>query len=185
MKQHIGILLTEGFEEIEAVIPADVFRRLNLDVMLIGTDTLDVTGAHDITLNADVTLETVSADQLSALVLPGGMPGAANLRDNPRVIRLIQAMNVGGKWLCANCASPIVFAKAGVINDKKVTCYPADPFINALSCAVYTGRRTERDGNIITGAGPGCAFEFSYAVAEALGLQDEVKKLKIEMQMPT
>jgi putative intracellular protease/amidase len=42
--------------------------------------------------------------------------------------------------------------------------------------------RVETDGNIITGKGPGCSFEFACAIASALGSsEEEVAALKRSM----
>ena len=55
--------------------------------------------------------------------LPGGMPGAANLRDNPELIAALQEESRKGKIISAICAAPIVLARAGLLKDKHYTCY--------------------------------------------------------------
>ena len=47
---------------------------------------------------------------------------------------------------------------------------------------VYTGSRAETDRNVVTGKGPGAAFDFAYALATALGTTEEqLKTLKSQM----
>ena len=84
-------------------------------------------------------------------------------------------MNRAGKVICAICAAPIVLAKAGLLDNKRFTMYPG--FDRYLNGAVYTSAPAERDGNIVTGKGPGAVFAFSAKVAEALGLQTQCEEL--------
>ena len=66
-----------------------------------------VTGSHAIQVRAD----RVFDGDLSAydmIVLPGGMPGSAHLRDNQALIKELQSFEREGKKLaahlcCANC----------------------------------------------------------------------------------
>jgi 4-methyl-5(b-hydroxyethyl)-thiazole monophosphate biosynthesis len=165
----IAVLLAEGFEEIEAVTPIDVLRRLEFSVVVAGVGGCDITGAHGLRLATDVALEDLRAEELAALVLPGGMPGAVNLRDNPKVIELVRAVHAAGKPVCAICAAPIVLAAAGLTPGKTVTGYPMALLKEALADANYTGNLVETDGTVITGKGPGAAFAFAFAIAAALG----------------
>ena len=46
------------------------------------------------------------------------LPGATNLRDDARVIEIVQQFNQEHKLIAAICAGPIVLAKAGILKDK-------------------------------------------------------------------
>ena len=86
MAGKIAMLFAEGFEEAEAVIVADVLRRLNFEVTLLAADNQpEVSGAHGMTLKMEGTLASARPENYAAAVLPGGMPGSARLRDNPAV----------------------------------------------------------------------------------------------------
>lgn len=69
----VYILLGEGFEEAEAILPADLLRRAGVEVSLVGLEGPVVTGSHGIAVTADVTLEQVDAEAMEMLVLPGGL----------------------------------------------------------------------------------------------------------------
>ena len=171
MKKSIAVLLADGFEEIEALAPADVWRRLGFDVFLTSINaTEQVTGAHGVRILADTLLNNIAPESLDAVILPGGMPGSKNLRDDDRVLQLVRAMAAEGKIAAAICAAPIVLEKAGVLNGVRYTMYPG---FEAEMSSAPTGNLTEVCGNIITGKGPGAAFAFASCVAKALGADAE------------
>lgn len=175
MSGRLLVVLADGFEEAEAIIPVDVLKRLGFDVVIAGLTEIAVRGAHDVVIQADCLLADVETADCAALILPGGMPGSANLRDSELVMEKIRESNSEGKIVAAICAAPIALGRAGVLQGKKVTCYPG--FEGQLTGAEYTAAKTEVDGNIVTGKGPGAAFEFAAAIAGAMGKSVEAAEL--------
>lgn len=178
MKNEIAILLADGFEEIEALAPADIWRRLGLNVKLVGITGKTVTSTRGIPVTTDLMINELNAENLQMVYLPGGLPGATNLRDDERVIKLIQTVHADNGFVGAICAAPIVLAKAGLSNGRKVTGYPTTE--EGVSGLVYTGELTEDSGDrILTGKGPGAAIPLAFRIAAALGISDEtLNKLK-------
>ncbi|MFV0268091.1 MAG: DJ-1 family glyoxalase III [Draconibacterium sp.] len=179
--KNIAVHLAEGFEEIEAISIIDVLRRASLKVTVVSvTGDLVVTGAHQIQVTADKLFEDVDYSEIEMLVLPGGMPGSANLKAHGGLREQILNFNDNEKPLGAICAAPMVFGNLGLLNNKKATCYPG--FEEELHGAVITGNDVEQTGNIITGKGAGVAIEFALKIVEALKskeLADELKKKMI------
>lgn len=91
MAARCCILFAEGFEEIEATTVVDVLRRADVDAVMLGVSSKEVTGAHGITLRMDGLLADAAAESWDLVVLPGGMPGASTLRDDPAVQALVKA----------------------------------------------------------------------------------------------
>ena len=89
-------------------------------------------------------------------MLPGGMPGAATLEKCDDLRRLILRFAEENKPIAAICAAPMVLGKLGLLKGKKATCYPG--FEQYLEGADCTGAMVEKDGNVITGKGPGAAW---------------------------
>ena len=176
----ICIFLAEGFEEMEAMFPLDVMRRGGLNVKTVSvTGEKTVVSSHQVPIVADMLFEDLKEEDVEMVVLPGGLPGATNLDAHAGLDKLIMSFAAAGKPLAAICAAPMVYGKRGLLKGKKATCYPG--FEQYLEGAECTGDPVERDGNIITGKGPGAAMEFALAVVELLQGKEKVQELKEAM----
>ncbi len=165
--QSVYLFLATGVEELEAVTVVDILRRAGLCVTTISmVDNILVTGAHDITLTADNLFDLADFSAASMLVLPGGLPGAANLRDSAELCALLREKAAEGVPLAAISAAPMVLGNLDLLQGKRASCYPG--FEQLLLGAEYTAAPVEVDGNIITGKGPGAAVPFALAIVERL-----------------
>ena len=88
-------ILAPGFEEIEAVTVIDLLRRAEIDVTVCGLNDVRVTGSHDITIECDLSFDDIAVDDFDCLFLPGGQPGTSNLKNDARVIQLVQKYDGG------------------------------------------------------------------------------------------
>jgi 4-methyl-5(b-hydroxyethyl)-thiazole monophosphate biosynthesis len=162
-----GVLLANGFEEIEAVTVIDVLRRGGVECTVVGIGTRAPTGSHAITVTADVAIDDLAADaSFDVIVLPGGMPGATNLRDDARVQALVRRQHDRGGSLAAICAGPIALAPAGVLAGRRVTSYPG--FLSQLGDVEYVDDAVVTDGGLVTSRGVGTAMAFALALLERL-----------------
>ena len=171
----VAVLLAEGFETIEALTTVDILRRAGVICNTIGTKSLEVTTSHSITIKADKVLNEEVYDY-DVVVLPGGMPGSVNLRDDERVINLLKEFNSNNKKIAAICAGPISLGKAGLSEGKNVTCYPG--FEDQLGNCNYQEELVVVDGNIITGRGPAAAIPFAFEILKQIAPEkvEEIKK---------
>ncbi len=167
MSKKIVMVLAPGFEEAEAVVTADVLRRVGFELVLAGLDDMTVVGAHDIKITADAVLADLDTVDFDAVVLPGGLPGSMNLRNSDELMDFVHTVHTGGGVAAAICAAPIALARFGLTDGKTITAYPG--FEEYLNGNIPTGRMTEADERIVTGKGAGAAFEFAGRIAEALG----------------
>jgi len=165
--KKVFIFLAEGFEETEAIATLDVMLRGGLDVISVSvTGNLLVTGAHGIAVNADTLFEKANLSLGDMLVLPGGMPGASNLNAHAGLKSALEQYAANGKKIAAICAAPLVFGGLGLLQGKKATVYPG--YESTLKGATYINSPVVKDENIITGRGPGFAFQFGLAIVEDL-----------------
>ena len=175
---NIIVFLADGFEEVEALTVVDYLRRKDILVDTVSiTDDTKVKGAHNITVIADKKIAAI--DDLASydgVVIPGGMPGATNLRDDERVIDIIKELNNRDKLVAAICAGPIVLERAGIIKGKRVTSYPG--FEDVFKNSIYIEKPVVRDGNIITSRGPALAVDFAIEIITYLLGEDKGMELK-------
>ena len=160
--KKVYVFLADGFEDVEALIPVDVWRRGGLEVVTVSTTEFPlVQTAHGVNIEADIMFEQGDFSDADLLFLPGGMPGASNLFAHKGVCKAIVDQFVAGKKVAAICASPaVVLAPLGILEGKRATCYPG--FEKDLEGATYTGQLVTVDGNVTTGEGPAAAFPFAY-----------------------
>jgi 4-methyl-5(b-hydroxyethyl)-thiazole monophosphate biosynthesis len=160
------VLLAPGFEEIEAVTIIDVLRRAEIDTRIVGTVAARVEGSHAIAVEADLTLEQAAAQSWDIVVLPGGMPGSTNLRDDPQVQALLRDQQGRGGRVAAICAAPIALSAAGVLTGRQATSYPG--FANQIACASYREEPVVVDGPVVTSRGVGTALLFALTLVREL-----------------
>lgn len=159
---RILALLADGFEETEFVTPFDLWQRGGCEVETVSIKAnLDVVGAHGLPVKANTTLDSVDLGKFDGIFLPGGGLGVQNLLASASVENALCHMNDENKWILAICAAPKVVSKAGLLIDRKCTCFPGCE--GDLVCREFSEDRVVIDGNIITSRGAGTAEEFALA----------------------
>lgn len=188
------VFFAEGFEEVEALTPVDYLRRAGVEVVTAACGgAKQVTGSHGITvctdvLALDVLKNTVAGSVPDAVVVPGGMPGAANVAGCEEAVQVIKAVHGAGGITAAICAAPVVvFAKLGLLAGKSYTCYPGmeqqmekwcgSDGKNLTAKANYTGKRCVQDEKLVTAAGPGTAEEFAVQLVRLLAGEQAAENL--------
>ncbi|MDY3928436.1 MAG: DJ-1 family glyoxalase III [Clostridia bacterium] len=175
----IYVLLTDGFEETEAIEPIDIMRRAGLMVTTAGVGSQLVKGAHNITVKADILIDDINKTDMELLMLPGG-PGHTSLDNNEKVQELIDYAYENDLYIAAICASPSIIGKKGLLKGKKATCFPG--YEKYLTGAEYVPDKAVADGKIITGKGAGAAADFGFLIVETLRKKSDAKELRRMMQ---
>lgn len=174
-KIMVYVFLADGFEETEAVAPIDIMRRAGIDVKTVAITGggKEVESAHSIKFLADLDENSVG-DDFEMIMLPGGMPGTRNLEKSAVVQKAIDHAAQSGKLIAAICAAPSILGHKGLLNGRKAVCYPG--YENDLEGARVMSAQVCEDGQILTGNGPGAAFEFGLLLVRRLGRESgEIK----------
>ena len=165
--KRVYIFLADGFEETEAITPADLLRRAGIDVCLVSlNDTAAVTGSHNIRLTADAVFEQCNWDDASMLVLPGGKLGTENLEKHEPLAQLLMDAGTKEITLAAICAAPRVLGRLGLLHGKQACCYPGEE--SSLHGAQVIYEPVAIANGVITSRGMGTAFEFGLALVRHL-----------------
>ncbi|MCM1153499.1 MAG: DJ-1/PfpI family protein [Muribaculum sp.] len=161
------VFFAEGFEEIEAITVVDVLRRAGMPVKTVSiTSSLQVTGAHGVTVTTDLLYDNTLFNDAQWLILPGGMPGATNLYEFAPLNGLLesQAKSTGGR-IAAICASPaVVLGQLGLLKGQKATCYPG--FENLLHGAEVVDTPVVISGKYVLGNGPANALIWALTIVK-------------------
>lgn len=172
----VYVFLADGFEEIEALTPVDILRRAGETVVTVGVTGKTVKGSHGITVEADRLIgETGDASDADMIVLPGGMPGAANLDASAEVENILLRAAERDAYIAAICAAPMIPGKRGLLSGRDATCYPG--FEKYLDGAKYYDASVVVDGNFITSDGMGSALDFALQLVALLKGDDAADSL--------
>lgn len=161
------LFLAEGFEEIEALTAVDVLRRAGMPVKTVSiTSSPLVTGAHGITVKADVLYDATHFTDPAWLILPGGLPGADNLHDYAPLLGLLRRQAESRKGgIAAICAAPaVVLGVEGLLKGHRATCYPG--FEDKLKGADYVDSPVVYDDKFVLGNGPVSALKWALTIVE-------------------
>jgi len=166
--KRVLVPLAPGFEEIEAITVIDILRRAGVTVVVAGTQPGPIEAARQTRHLPDCTLDDVRAEEFDLLVLPGGLPGTTNLRQDPRVRRIIESLRQHHRPVAAICAAPTVLAACGVLRDRVATSHPTVRAEVAAAAKSVADDRVVVDGDVITSQAAGTAMEFAFKLVELL-----------------
>ncbi len=162
------ILLANGCEELEAVTVIDLLRRARVEVVTAGLAPGAVTASRGTVLVPDSTLEAEQDGTFELVVLPGGLPGARYLEEDPRVLALLRRQSAAGRMTAAICAAPRVLAVAGLLDGRRATAYPGSVSAADFPRVALLGDAVVVDGPVVTSRGPGTAMDFALQLIELL-----------------
>lgn len=175
---RVLVPLVQGCEELEAVTIIDLLRRAGIEVVVAGLVPGIVKASRGTQLVPDTTLDAALQGEYDMVVLPGGMPGAQHLKDDARIIALLQKMAATNRHIAAICAAPTVLAAAGVLSGKAATGYPGFLEKMNLHDVKLSSDAVVRDGRVITSRGPGTAMDFALCLVEILSGLDVRRQIE-------
>jgi len=160
--------LAQGCEELEAITITDLLTRAGIKVVTAGLDDQVVVASRGMKLVPDKQLNDVLEDDFAMIVLPGGLPGADHLNNDPRIQTIVKKLADSNKYTAAICAAPRVLATAGLLEGKHATSFPGALDQFPVNNMTYEEKSVVIDGNVITSRGPGTAMDFTLTLIELL-----------------
>ena len=146
----IATLVAEGVEDLEYYIPLMRLQEEGATVLSAGMDLKPVRGKNGLVITPDTLIEALKADELFALILPGGW-APDKLRRYKAVTDLVRAMNDAGKPLAIICHGGLIAISAGIVKGRRATGSLGikDDLVNAG--ATWVDEAAFRDGNQVWG----------------------------------
>lgn len=161
------VIAPEKFKDPEYYTPRDIFEHAGFTVHTASTVHEAVSSDVGKIQKTDLLLDAVLAAQYDAVVFVGGA-GAAAYFDLPQAHRIAHDFYNTDKIVSAICAGPSILAHAGLLKNKKATCYPSREDDLQMHGALLEDAPVVIDGKIITAHGPNAATAFADAVVAAL-----------------
>ena len=174
MSKRVLCLLTDGFEEIEAITPVDLLRRAEVEVVIASLHGGTVKGRCGVVIQPDTTLDAVNPADFDLLFLPGG-PGVKALRSDGRAASIARGFYDSGKPVAAICAAPLVLNDVGLLEKHRFTSHSS----TWTDLPKAEDERVIEDGLLITSRGAGTALDFGFALVRLLAgpkVVDEVSE---------
>ena len=178
----VAVLVADGFETIECLTTVDVLRRGGVKTTLVSImSTRDAVSTQRVAIECDCTFDEVDFNDYDYVVLPGGLPGATHLRQDPRVCEVVSEF-ASTKHVAAICAAPSILGELGLLVGRRATCFPG--FEDSFPAGTYAGAKTVVvDGDIITASGMGQALPFALALLGDIAGDAAVAKVKEGIQL--
>ena len=165
----IGFIFGEMFEDQELRVPYDKLSEAGHEVLLIGeregAEIAGKKGKEKITIECAV--DDVDADDLDALVIPGGY-SPDHLRTNDAMVDLVREMDEEGKTIAAVCHAPSILIDADIVDGRRLTSWPSIKADLLNAGAEWVDEQVVEDGNLITSRKPDDLDAFSAAILAAL-----------------
>lgn len=180
---RVLVPIADGTEEIEAVCIIDVLRRAGVAVTVASVGALQITASRGVKIVADCLIGACQGKQYDLVVLPGGIPGAENLRDSAILTDILKEQRQAGRWLGAICAAPaVVLGPHGLLEGRQATAHPA--FVDQLADQKRADERVVVDGRCVTSRGPGTAVEFALKLVALLCGDAKAQEVAAPMVLP-
>jgi transcriptional regulator GlxA family with amidase domain len=187
----IAILLFEGFDELDAIGPFEVFENAgnagaDCTTTLRSLDeTAAVTASHGLTVEVDGSLNAVTPD---LLLVPGGGwndrdgPGAWREAERGTVPEAITAHHEAGGTVAGVCTGGMLLARAGVLDDRPaVTHASAVDDLRATAAEVVDARVVD-DGDVLTAGGVTSGLDLAVHLVEREFGPDVAAAVRTEME---
>lgn len=169
-KKILMVIAEKGFRDEELLIPQKEFIKNGFKVIVASTSSGEAIGKFGAKVKPDAEVSKVNFLDYDAIVVVGGPGSKDYLWNNKVLLKGLADAFVKEKVISAICISPVVLAKAGVLNGKKATIFPDSWGINELkkAGAIYVSQSVVVDGKIVTGDGPDAATKFAQEIMKLL-----------------
>ncbi|KAL6999603.1 Protein DJ-1 B [Sarracenia purpurea var. burkii] len=182
--RKVLVPIANGSESTESVLVVDILRRAGADVTVASVEKqLRVEARREVKIIADALISDCADTTFDLISLPGGIPGAATLRDCKILESMVKKQAADGRFYAAICAAPaLALGSWGLLKGKKATGYPH--FMEQLSAsAIPVESRVQQDGKVVTSRGPGTTMEFAIVLVEQLFGKDKADEVSAPLVM--
>ena len=187
--RHIGLLLFDDVEELDAVGPWEVLSYWTLhhpedgwSISCVSSDGAPVIAAKGLTLSAHHSMSAMPP--LDVLIHPGGQ-GTRPLMRNPQHLAWVRVQAATVPLMTSVCTGALVYAATGLLAGRPATTHwesldllaELDPSIDVNPTARYVD-----DGNVITSAGVSAGIDMALHLVARLAGVDRAREVRRAIQ---
>lgn len=170
----ILMIVTDGFEDIEAIGTLAILRRAKLDVTFAAISSYKAIGRYGLVSADMVNLNEINYKEYDALIIPGGPEYVAE-ENNTAFLEMVKDFASKNKLIAAICAGPTILGHLGLLKGRQYTCFTS---MDEDFGGTYVDKYAVRDGNIITGRSAAATIDFGFLIVEAIEGKDYADKVK-------
>ncbi len=168
-------ILTNGFEDIEAVGTIAILRRAGVNIDVYSLHGTSAKGRYNINLTDLKNLDELNLDDYGALFIAGG-PEYVELENSTLFINIVKDFYHKNKYIAAICAGPTILGHLGFLKNKKYTCFTS---MNEDFGGTYIDDYCVADDKIITGKSAAAVIDFAFLIIKTVfgeELEQRIKK---------
>ncbi|MCD0504878.1 type 1 glutamine amidotransferase domain-containing protein [Bordetella petrii] len=155
---NVAILVVDGFEQVELTQPRDALVQQGARVALVSAAHQPVQGMHHDQMgdrfDVDLTFAEAQPADFHAVLLPGGVVNADELRMHPKARDFVRALDEQGKPIAVICHGAWLLVSAGLVRGRTLTSWPSlqDDLRNAG--AQWVDQEVVVDGKLVSSRKP-------------------------------
>jgi len=164
------ILSANDFEDSELLVPYYRLLEAGYTVDVAAEHTGVIRGLHGYEVNAVKSFSAVDPEEYAVLILPGGK-APASVRKDPKAASISRHFIAGNKPVGAICHGPQTLISAGVLRDRRATCYKTVAKELQEAGALYEDSEVVVDGRLVTSRQPADLPAFMRELIKLLSLR--------------
>jgi protease I len=153
----------KDFNEEEFTVVKKRILKSGKQVFITSDDQYVCSGNKGMKVKSDTSFYNINVNNFSGFILIGGT-GSRNYWKNETLHKIIRKFSDSNKIIGAICSSPITLAEAGVLQNKKATCFSEDKNELINAGIEYQDRNVVVDGSVVTANHSHSALQFAEAV---------------------
>lgn len=161
------VLPHRQFNEVEYLTVRSRLEAEGCRIRVMASSAMNSIGIHGLSVKKDLIFSEFPHGRVHALVFIGGA-GVRDYWDHPRVHNLVRFCHMHNVLLAAICIAPVIFSRAGILQNRQVSCHPSVCQELAGGLIQWSHAGITVEGSIITASGPEHAGAFSDAIVQAL-----------------
>ncbi len=169
---RVAVLMTDGFEQSEFTGPRDALQQAGASITVISNHVGKVQGFKHVdkadAFDVDLSFDDAEADDFDAVLLPGGVVNADQIRIVPQAQQFVRSMQEEGKTIAVICHGAWLLVSAGLVQGRTLTSWPTLQDDIRHAGGNWVNQPVEVDGNWISSRRPGDIPAFNEKILETL-----------------